>query len=697
MIYTAVYSDNFTEIGELKVPLPDMPPLKDMKNYELSPLRQRFKREAVPNMTSWPSHKIEEYARLQWHRRLNGEWWLIKGMPFYFPGPALVFFDFWTMQGGNKPTFKIEALEFFQVLNMVERDPNILGLFDIKVRRIGDTEKIMCWVWERTTRMKNVNAGLQSYTDVEAEKNFRRLAKGNRSMPFFFRPTHSGSDSKCLAFMKPNEVVSMKKIIEKAGKIDEGNDGEFLGSYIDYEATVNGKYDGQQLFTYHLDEVFKIPVHKMNVKDQWKNIRKVITLNNEMYVYGKAVLCSTVEEKGNDKEDSSTVAMAQDLWDQSDPSKLDENGRTESGLVRIFRGYELNAEVDEWGFHKVEEAKTFRDNKIKKLQEKGDYEGLLDIYRKEASTPDEALSTSSSKCPLYPELCQARLNQIRYGQDRYGNQIPNYRPKVESYDLVWTNGRFSDVRRIPNKAGKWQMSQDCINPNNITQRFVSNKIFTGNTYMPGNMSYYRMGCDPYDASTTILKGSDGAFSVKRRFWEAHEPDKLLITPEGKILNTEVMITNTYVCDYSHRPKSPWDFYEDVLKTCWYFGIAVFPENSKPGLNTWLIENGCYGLLMYEPKEMLSVGVRRNAQQGSPASTRAIAMYVNELQQYIFDNVWNNHHPRILQQWAKFVPAQRTKYDLAVATGWTELADMDERYVEAKDDSWKSDLYEIYEN
>jgi len=695
MVYTATYSGEFCEIGELKVPLPDMPPEKEMKNYGLAPLRQRFKREVAPNMSSWPAHKVEEYVRLQWHRRLNGEWWLIKGMPFYLPGPALVFFDFWTMQGGNKPDFKIEALEFFQILNMVERDPKIMGLFDMKVRRLGDTEKIMCWVWERTTRLHNVSAGLQSYTDMEAEKNFRRLAKGNRSMPFFFRPTHSGSDSKCLAYMKPNEVISMKKIIEKAGKIDESNDGEFLGSYIDYEATVNGKYDGQQLFTYHLDEVFKIAIHKMNVKEQWKNIRKVITLNNEMYIYGKAVLCSTVEEKGNDKDvDSSTVALAQDLWDQSDPNVLDENGRTASGLIRIFRGYELNAEVDDWGFHKVEEAKAFRDNKIKALQAKGDYEAILDIYRKEAATPEEALSTSSAKCPLYPEKCIAQLNNLRYGTDRYG--APGYTSRIERYDLVWTNGMFSDVRRVPNKNGRWHMSQDCIRPNNVKQTNVANKNYTGTTWVGGNMSLYRMGADPYDATDTVAKGSFGSFAVKRRFNELHEKD-LLIDQTGRVLNPEAMITNTYVCDYMERPATPYEFYEDVLKTCWYFGISVFPESSKPGLQTWFRAIGCYGLVMFEPQAMLSTGVRRNPQQGGAASERSIALYVNELKQYVHDYVWNCQHPRILEQWARFIPAKRTKFDLAVATGFTELADMEERYIETVESGWKTNLYNVYDN
>jgi len=693
MIYTATYSDNFTEIGELKVPLPDMPPEKEMKNYGLAPLRQRFKREVAPNMSSWPAHKVEEYVRLQWHRRLNGEWWLIKGIPMYFPGTALYFFDFWVMHKGDRPKFKTTALQLFQVLNYIERDPNIMGLFMVKVRRMGVTENIMAWVAERTTRYHGVNAGIQSYTDVEAAKNFRRLAKGIRNMPFFFKPTHSGSDSKCLAFMKPSEVMSMKKIIEKSGKIEDDGDGDFLGSYIDYEATVNGKYDGDQLFTYNQDETFKIPKHKMDITEQWNNIRRCLSTDNEMTIFGKAVYCSTIEEKSKD-DDASTVALAQDMWDQSDPNNLDENGRTQSGMIRLFMGFLMNAPIDDWGFPNESQAQTFRDNKIKALQAAGNYAGILDTYRKEAATPEEAFSTSSAKCPLYPEMCIAQLNNLRYGTDRYGS--PGYTSRIERYDLIWTNGMFSDVRRVPNKNGRWHMSQDCIRQNNVKQTNVANKNYTGTTWVGGNMSLYRMGADPYDATDTVAKGSFGSFAVKRRFNELHEKD-LLIDQTGRVLNPEAMITNTYVCDYMERPATPYEFYEDVLKTCWYFGIAVFPESSKPGLQTWFRAIGCYGLVMFEPQAMLSTGVRRNPQQGGAASERSIALYVNELKQYVHDYVWNCQHPRILEQWARFIPAKRTKFDLAVATGFTELADMEERYIETVESGWKTNLYNVYEN
>ncbi len=292
-------------IGELKVPLPKMPSRKRMKNYDQKSLSQKFRRSVVPgDINYWAPYEVEEYVKAQWHRRVHGEWWLIKGEPFTFQVRLFCFLYYWTMHSGKKPDFRIEALDFFLAWYLyINPDPNIFGMFDMKPRRVGDTEKVIFIAWEKATRFRNMRVGLMSYTDTEAAKNFSRLAKGNRNMPFMFKPKWSGSDKDHLAFMSPNEVNTLKKLREKAKKIDFSSiDEDFIGSLIDYEATKTGKYDGDQLHFYHLDEVWKILPHLMDVKKQWSNIKRVISLHLQEVIVGKAILCSTVEEKTKDAD-----------------------------------------------------------------------------------------------------------------------------------------------------------------------------------------------------------------------------------------------------------------------------------------------------------------------------------------------------------------------------------------------------------
>jgi hypothetical protein len=684
-LYQATYKNKYPEtieVGEVDVVLPDIPDEREMKNYNKPIKDQKFFSIPDPDFRSMTTHEIRQFAKAKWHRRLNGEWWIIKGEPYYIPGPALVFFDNWTMQNDKTPDFRMEALELFLFwYNYVEPDPDLFGMYDMKCRRIGDTEKLLFITWERSTRYRYVRGGLQSYTDVEAGKNFTRLAKGNRNMPFYFRPKWSGTDTDSLNFNPPKERQTMKKLREM-GMTDQLLKHDFLGSYIDFEATVTGKYDGQQLFTWYLDEIFKIAVHKMNVKKQWSNIRKVLSLNNEAFIYGKALMSSTVEKLENASDDmmTDTLELAEFFWDNSNPHDRDELNRTYSGLARIFRGYEKNAEIDEYGFPKIEEARKRRDAKIKAFSEKGDFESLVDLYRKEPGSPDDALTQTSAACPLFPERCFAQLNRIKQGTDLEGNYIKDYRPEVIEYDLVWSNGVGSKVIPVPKRGGRWHISQMPIRPNHVGSRekMIPNEYGMMETKkLPAPLSgdVYAMGCDPYDADIIVGKGSDGAFAVKRKWNPMEESNELVFDTYGEVTNVSKMRTNKYILDYKYRHKSPYDFYMDVLMTCWFYGVPVMVELDKPGLTAWMRQNGYGGFLKYETRNMLAMSFsRKKARQGTKATTDIVNSYVEKLILYSSKYIEAQQHPRILKSWSRFVKEKRTKYDLSVATGLTELVD-----------------------
>lgn len=684
-------------IGEVDIILPDMPDESMMINFDKPELDQKFKPyELTKDMRAWNEFDLDKFAEMQWHRRIHGEWVLIKGQPFYFPGGCLPFFDFWTTHKGKRPAFRMEAWEFFMFWYMfIERDDNLFGMYDMKCRRLGDTEKVMYILWERTTRFKGATAGLQSYTDEEAKGNFGRLARGARGMPYFFKPNRSGSDRDFLAFMSPSQVMTEKKLKNNT-TIDLGEaleESDYLGSYVDYEATVTGKYDGRQLFTYNLDEIFKIKPHQLNVKEQWNNVKKVQSLNNEMAIFGKSILCSTVEEKTKDADKKgieSTVEVAEYFWDNSDPNDRDEFGRTYTGLARIFRGYTNAAPIDEWGFHKKEEARKFRDAKLQKYREKGDFQQVIDLYRKEPASPEEALTQSSDKCPLFPEVMHARMNQIKHGLDRWDKPIEGYQPKVVEGELVWRNGiPNTEVQFVPKAGGKWHISQMPIMPNNVQMRQARytdefGEIRMGNIFMPMNSARYCSGCDPYDSDIVVGQGSDGAFSIKRRLYLPDEEKEIRMDETGRIVNVEDMITNTYVCDYKYRHKNPQMFYNDYLKTLWFYGCSGFVELDKPGLSLWMKRKFYSGFLTWEPGSLLSSTSRRKPRQGVKATAEVVNAYVEKLVIYTSQFVWNQHHPRILKSWSRFIPAKRTKFDLSVATGLTELADDTQRYGLKKD-------------
>jgi len=679
-MYTESFDQGLTmEFDEYIIKLPDRPADKDIINWRLPVSQQKFAYEQLPDFKTMNAQELENYSELMWHKRLNGQWQWINGTAYMIPGGAWFFFNFWTTTRGERPKFRLEALEFFWFWYLyVEKTPSVTGCICIKCRRIGDSEKVLCIMYERTTRYFNYPGGMQSYTDEEAKKAYERIVRSHKKMPFFFKPKHSGTMSEELKFHRPSEAVTVKKLKEARGEVIENSDGEFLDSSISYRATVNLAFDGQILGTYVMDECAKIPHYKMDIRLQYDNIRRVLTLNNGMTVFGKALLLSTVEEKSTNDPDNSTVEMAEKLWDDSDPNDLNGNGQTKTGLVRIFRGFEKNAQIDDFGMPKVEEARKYRQNQIDTLLKDKNYTELLSLYRKEPETVQEAFSKSTTNCPLHPEMCQTRLNEIKLGTNHVGEKVDN---EVIIGNLQWKGGKpGTEVEFVRSKDGRWHFSQFPFRENSVSKR--------GRKYLPLNQPFYRMGCDPFDTEEVVNKGSDGAFTVKRKLYMPHEDSgKLTLNELGEVENVWDMKTNQYVCAYKFRHKDPEDFYKDFIMTAWYFGTAGYVELDKPGLTQWVRKN-YPGFLQLEPEDIInSIVTRNNRREGSKTTNALVGTYVGLLSSHISKYIWAEKIPLIITQWMYFETKKRTKFDVAVSTGWTEIADMDEVREKEEKKTW----------
>ena len=691
-------------IDDNPVPMPIVPDDQFIKGIDLKTKKQKYTPEIVPDdIHTWKPNDVKAYAKSQWHRRMNGEWQMINGEPYFIPGGAIPFFDFWTLESGKRPEFRYSALKLFWLFyNYVEPNPDIFGIYVLKTRRIGDTANFLYMLWEGITRYRGVRGGLQSYNDTIAAKTFGRLSKGNRNMPFFFRPNHSGSDKEYLAFMSPTEINTMKKLREADKVTATTKDEQFLSSFIDYQATVVGAYDGEQLFRILMDEVLKVPPYKMDAREQFANIRRCLSLFGEMKIYGKAFVSSTVEERQGKDDEFSTVDVGRWFWDNSDPRIMKESpdNRTMSGLIRTFRGYEDAALPDEFGFPQISKAKFFRDARLSKALKAGDMSTVADIQRKEPSDPDEALMEDPTNCPLFPEICQMRINQIQRGLDKHNNPIPDYRlPYVEGI-LEWKNNRpNTEVQFRPMKGGPWHISQFPVHPNNVRIQKILKRDDMGNmvetiTWVGMNAPYYRLGSDPISSNPNIIgKGSEAAITVKRRWNEFGEVKTLDKNEHGIITNPEDMETNQIVADYLHRPYSPEESFRQMIMACWWYGAPILIEVDKADAYAYMYKYGYRGFVMYEPQSISALR-KRKAQPGIRSAADVVALYTTNLQLYI-SNYWPAiKHPRVLKQAGRFIPKKRTKFDAVVSWGMAELADMENRFTdnEENQEAWAEDPF-----
>lgn len=651
-LFVAKYSGNTTDVRGFEVPvvIPDKPDDKLFVNYGKPVLQQKFFREQIPSPREWAGMddiQKDEFAAKMWHKRLNGDWWLIKGKEVYIPGSCWYMLNFWWMkEEGCLPEFRMGVVDWFLVTNHIELDPYSFGQFVIKGRRDGITENSLAYGYELITRYRNSRFGMQNINDDFAKKNYERLIYGHLNMVPWFKPQNRGNDD-------PQASLRFDLPISDDGP-------KSLYSEVIYGPTKLRIFDGTKMRFYHLDEPGKIPPKTMEVSKQWEIIKQCLALKGSMRIVGKAALTTTVEEIA----DGATVKECKSLWKISDPRSRDATKRTVSGLCRYFRDFRHCAEVDEWGFHKVKEMEEFRSATIRSLIAAKDLGALSAFKRKYPESIDEALSVPEASCVLYPELLDRQVATIDWMEEERRNTPWNEEAKVYPQavegELLWENDFGGKVKWVPSPGGHFKISQ---------HPHIPNAKGYGNE--PGNVGIYSMGSDPVDHMKGARDGSDPAFSIFRNLDLLCETNlKWVKDAEGKLViaNKAQMKTNRFVCTYMWRPENPEKFYEDALKAAIYYGVRNFVERDKPGISFYFERYGFAAYLAWRPKSGIDKGKNNENTPGMKQSAVSIQAWMDMYKQHVYNYYETYVHKDQIGDMRSFTGDNTGECDLVVASG-----------------------------
>lgn len=703
-LYHAKYEGRYyVEVGtygdgkKYKIELPTPPPKAQMKNADKPISEQFFEYEKMPNWSTMKKREADLKVKELWHKRRHGEWWLIKGRPLYLTGKAWTYINFWTPRKGGRIEFRYTDLEWFWIWDMIERNPKCLGLFELKPRRIGETEKILFTLWEYASRVRTSHCGIMSKTDADAKKNYSVLAKANAKIPFFFKPVNRGSNvpQHSLEFSYPEVRHTIESVRENKAEAYWAYPA--LESIVDYKATVLGAYDGEAIHRGYWDEVGKVPVKKVDIESQIGVLAECATESVGTKIVGKLILASTMEDMDEGKQNREyrdNVRLAQAIWDGSNPEEVNpETGMTSNGFFRLFRSYENGAPVDKYGFPIVEEAKKKREATIKDYERLERWEQLTRYKRKYPANEREALMPSVEDCDLHPELIDRRIAQIKLNlghdgstHDDNGNE---YRRKSVIGNLEWVDGFGSTVEWQPTSLGRWEISQHPAEPNK--------KVFLDGRYAPGNRTIFKTGVDPIGTKTDSKYRSEGGIAVFRSFDLMAErmTGKVDFDDDGVILNPWNMVTDQFVCTYSYRHDNPYYFFEDCLKTLIYYGSLGHLEESVQYVENAFRDNGFEHWLQMRPREL--GGSKKRLQTGTKASTSVIETYVTKLKAHVFEKWYLYNHLNLLEDMRLFNVKNRGKRDLTVAAGYALLADMDGRLkIQTVEDSIEEGFHYLYD-
>lgn len=655
---------DIVEIGGILIGLPKAP-TKGIKGEALETSMQMWQRISMPEelsrirgMDEWAEtpkefrEKFRPFIEEEFRKRREGFWFYNKGEPTFITGRHYMLLQ-WTKIDIGYPSYLGFQRDIFLHMAACEADPRCIGQLYTKCRRSGYTNICSSVLLDEATQVKDKLLGIQSKTGKDAQENIfmKKVVSMFRHYPFFFKPIQDGTTNPRmeLAFREPSKRITKNN---KTSYV-----GDALNTVLNWKNTTNNAYDGEKLHMLYMDEAGKWE-KPSDIREAWRIERTCLIVGRR--IVGKALVGSTVNpmDKGG--------SQYKQIWKDSDPAKRNANGRTASGLYRLFiPAYEsLEGFFDVHGNPIVDDphseiktldgdfmtfgSKTFLKNERDAL--KNDAKELNETIRQFPFTPDEAFRDSV-------EGSLFNIGKIYEQVEHNDSLYPN--PVVRG-NFQWRGGvPDTEVVFLPNHQGRWYVSWM---PEQSKRSVMS---MDRNRRVPPNGDMGCGGVDSYDLDATVdSRSSKGACHIYNKF------------------NMDAA-SNMFVAEYASRPPMAKIFYEDVLMAAVFYGYPLLIENNKYGIVRHFEARGYDGYVMDRPEHLRSTSSSVNVKtKGIPSNSQdVIQAHASAIEDYIHKYVGLNemgepgrmYFNRTLEDWIGFKIDKRTKYDLSISSGLALLA------------------------
>ena len=646
------------ELHGLLVVLPKKPPRSQILFHDLPKAMQLWKRIPMPeelrrirSMDEWlekPAEfrkKFHSYIEQEFQRRRDGVWFYNNGVPTYITGRHYMFLQ-WSKIDIGYPSYLAFQREIFLHMAACEADPRCFGQLYTKCRRSGYTNVCSAVLVDEASQVKEKLLGIQSKTGKDAQENIfmKKVVAIFRSYPFFFKPIQDGTTNPRmeLAFREPSKRITKKNKTSQRG--------DALNSAINWKNTTNNAYDGEKLHMLYLDEAGKWE-KPTDIREAWRIERTCLIVGKR--VVGKALVGSTVNPMNKGGEEY------KGLWLDSDPNERNNNGRTRSGLYRIFiPAYDaLEGFFDRYGNPIVDNPENPVEGIDGEMVDQGsrkylknerhsfrnDPSELNEIIRQFPFTEDEAFRDSIEGSLFnIGKIYQ----QIEYNEDLYPN------PVVQG-NFIWRK-KDEEVVFSPDPNGRFRVAW--LPPDHLRNKKAENR---GKRIAP-NSHIGVGGVDSYDLDATVDgRGSKGALHLYNKFSMDAPP-------------------NMFVVEYASRPDLANIFYEDVLMCAFFYGYPLLIENNKYGIARYFESRGYDGYLMDRPEHLKAASSMGTRTKGIPSNSQdVIQSHAHAIEAYIHDHVGMNIESgemgnmffnRTLEDWIGYKIEKRKKFDLTISSG-----------------------------
>ena len=655
------------ELGDLLIQLPAKPKKEDILFSDLPLHQQKWSRLSVPkelesirSMDEWSEQpkefrtKYSPYIEREFDRRANGVWFMNNGEATYITGPHYMMLQWSKIDASFYGSYLKFQRNLFIHAEACRVDPRCIGQLFVKCRRSGYTNIASAMLLNEATQVKDKVLGIMSKTGKDAQENIfmKKVVGMYRHYPFFFKPIQDGTTNPRmeLAFREPAKRITKKN--------KTSTSGEALDTIINWRNTVNNAYDGERVHMLYLDEAGKWE-KPSDIREAWRINRTCLIVGRK--IIGTCLMGSTVNpmDKGG--------SQFKDIWEDSDPRQRNANGRTRSGLYRIFvPAYEaLEGFFDDFGnpiIDDPEKGMQTKDGDFVKIGArnylinerdalKSDANELNEVVRQFPFSPDEAFRDSVDSSVF-------NIGKI-YEQIQYNDML--YPNPVVVGNFHWKGGVIdSEVVFEPDPQGRWHLSW--MPPQELRNKKTRHR---NGHWMAANTNIGVGGVDSYDLDATVDgRGSKGA---------CHFYNKMTMSYPS----------NVFVAEYASRPPLAKIFYEDVLMAAVFFGYPILIENNKYGIARYFEQRGYLEFLLDRPAHLMTSHSNKTKTKGIPSnSADVLQAHAQAIEAYIHNYVGENHETaeygkmyfnRTLEDWIGFRIDKRTKYDLTISSGLCLLA------------------------
>lgn len=679
----------------IRIVLPDPPEPHYIENFGLPAKEQMFHAPKLPKNLKDLQRKYEtideiwdelqkhqdvyeeeiKFIKKQWYYRLNGYWFYNNGKPTYIDGWHYFYCAWWYIDVGL-PKYRDRDRKFFLFARFVYNDRSTFkninneglaitnpetGYYDFidtgdrvhygfnypKHRREGATYKAECIQYEIISRTIGAWGGIQSMNEAQGRKCFlKHLVAPWKKLPFFFKPNYEGSTSPKteLSFSPPAKRLSSR------GSLATSEIG--LESMINFDNAEPGAYDGDKLYFHHDDEVGKLKKGQ-SCWDRHLVVKECLVMGSE--IIGFTIKTSTVGEmeRGGGR-------LFKHQCEMSNYFMRTPNGQTRSGLVTLFiPAYEgLQGFVDKYGNSVIDTptkeqaidigkkvgAKEYLLNRRKGYIDAGDYEGLSEEIRLYPMSFTECFRTAAKSSGFNMQKLESYIDELRF---KPASMMP-----IEG-DFRWVNNNMDGrVEFVQRKGGKFRVSHQ-LNQDESNRKYWDD---IEETWKPGNKSWGVAGGDPFKFNKTEgNRKSNGGGAVVRK---------------GKIKDGDFSMKRKFVCTYSNRTYDKYEYAEDMVMMCVYYGVPMFPEINVDLLWDYFGQRGYEGFLLYrvDPKTF-----QRQKTPGANTSDKIKQDIFSEYMNYIEYEADTENHIELLQECRDIEgPEDMTNYDLFTAAGYALL-------------------------